>query len=364
MKTVLAILIALLPILALAQNETPDSIKTQELNEVVVEAQMQRTSSNVTTYYPDRNSRRTAQNAIDLLTQMAIPQISVNPIGGTVETHSGDEVVIYIDMERATQEEKDALRAEDVKKVEYYVFPTDPRFNHEKYVINITLRHYEYGGYAKLSGTGNILAGSGSGLAYSKIAYKRMTYDISMNDKYTDRHHTGTEQKQVYRFPQSDGSVSEITRDNLLDHSRYQQNQFGASFRAKYSSEKMVLSNTFFLTALNTPHSDYSGRLIFTPDIINGDTYSNSLKSSYIYPRWQGTYYFDLGRGFLLNTISSFHYEHTKSQRMYSTEHTSIATDATENGLTGELTLQLNKTFNQHHTLDINLLGIYYYDKV
>lgn len=364
MKTLITILIALFPILALAQNETRDSIKTQELNEVVVEAQMQRTSSNVTTYYPDRNSKRTAQNAIDLLSQMAIPQISVNPAGGTVQTHSGEDVAIYIDMERATQEEKDALRPEDVKKVEYYIFPTDPRFNHEKYVINITLRRYEYGGYAKLSGTGNILAGSGSGLAYSKIAYKRMTYDISVNDKYTDRHHTGTEQKQIYRFPQTDGSVSEITRDNLLDNSRYQQNQFGASFRAKYSSEKMVLSNSFFLTALNAPHCDYNGRLIFTPDIINGDTYSNSLNSSYIYPRWQGIYYFDLGNNLLLNTISSFRYEHTKSKRLYSTGYTSIATDAIENGLTGELTLQLNKTFNQHHTLDINLLGVYYYDKV
>ncbi|MCM1356351.1 MAG: hypothetical protein NC212_08110 [Staphylococcus sp.] len=341
-----------------------DSIGAQHLDEVVVEAQMQRTSSQVTTYYPDRNSKRTAQNAIDLLSQMAIPQISVNPVGGTVETHSGDEVAIYIDMDRATQEEKDALRAEDVKKVEYYVFPTDPRFNHEKYVINITLRHYEYGGYTKLSGTGNIMAGSGSGLAYSKLAYKRMTYDISVNDKYTDRHNTGTEQKQVFRFPQADGSVSEISRDNLLDHSRYQQNQFGASFRAKYTSEKTVLSNSFFLTALNAPHSDYSGRLVFTPDVIKGDTYANSLNSSYIYPRWKGTYYFNLGNGFLLNTISSLHYEHTKSKRLYTTENTSIATDATENGLTGELTLQLNKTFNKRHTLDVNLLGIYYYDKV
>lgn len=91
---------------AFAQTETPDSVKARELNEVVVEAQMQRTSSNVTTYYPDRNSKRTAQNAIDLLSSMAIPQINVNPIGGTVTTPSGDEVSIYIDMEPATQEEK------------------------------------------------------------------------------------------------------------------------------------------------------------------------------------------------------------------------------------------------------------------
>ena len=364
MKTAITTLIYLLPIVALAQTETPDSINTRQLDEVVIEAQMQNTSANVTTYYPDRNSKRTAQNAIDLLNQMAIPQISVDPVGENVTTHSGEEVAIYIDMERATQEEKDALRAEDVKKVEYYMFPSDPRFNHEKYVINITLRHYEYGGYAKLSGTGNIMAGSGSGLAYGKIAYKRMTYDISVNDKYTDRHHTGTEQRQIFRFPQADGSISEITRDNLLGHSRYQQNQSGASFRARYTSDKVVLSNSFFLTALNAPHSDYSGRLVHTPVTVNDGTYSNSVNSSMIYPRWQGTYYFDLGNGFMLNTISSLHYEHTKSKRLYNTESTSIATDATENGLTGELTLQLNKTFNSHHTLDFNLVGIYYYDKV
>ena len=183
MKTITLALFVILPLAILAQVPQNDSIKAKELNEVIVEANMQYASSNVTTYYPDRNSKRTAQNAIDLLNCMAIPQINVNPIGGTVTTPSGDEVSIYIDMEPATQEEKDALRPEDVKKVEYFVFPTDPRFNHAKYVINITLKHYNYGGYAKVSGKGNIMAGSGSGLAYAKMSYKRMTYDISVNDK-------------------------------------------------------------------------------------------------------------------------------------------------------------------------------------
>lgn len=295
---------------------------------------------------------------------MAIPQINVNPADGSVATPSGDAVAIYIDMEQATQEEKDALRPENVKKVEYFVYPTDPRFNHERYVINITLQHYDYGGYAKFSGTGNIMAGSGSGLAYAKTAYKRMTYDISVNDKYTDRHHTGSDQTQIFRFPMADGSVKEITRSNLLDDSRFQNNKFGASFRAKYISEKTVISNSFFLTALNTPHQDNNGRLIFSPEVATGNSYSNSLNSTYIYPRWRGNYYFDLGNGFQLNAIPSFFYEHTKSNRKYSSEETDIVTDATEDALTGQLQIQLNKTFHKNHTVDFNLLGIYYYDKV
>ncbi|WP_302129271.1 hypothetical protein [uncultured Duncaniella sp.] len=345
-------------------DEPTDTIKTQELNEVVVEAQMQNTTANSTTYYPDRNSKRSAQNAIDLLNQMNIPQINVNPISGSVQTPSGDDVAIFIDMEPATQEEKDALRPEDVKKVEYLMFPSDPRYNHEKYVINITLRHYDYGGYAKVSGTENVLAGSGSGLAYAKMAYKRMTYDISVNDKYTDRHNTGDEQIQVFRFPDANGSIDEITRSNLLDYSRFQQNQIGASFRAKYTTEKVILSNSVYFTAQNTPHSDNSGRLLFSSDLFQDGTYSNTLNSTYLYPRWRGNYYFDLGRNFKLNVIPSLFYEHTKYRRLYNSDETNILTDAKENAITGQLQFQLNKTFNNHHTLDINLLGIYYYDKV
>ncbi|WP_347296802.1 hypothetical protein [uncultured Bacteroides sp.] len=32
--------------------------------------------------------------------------------------------------------------------------------------------------------------------------------------------------------------------------------------------------------------------------------------------------------------------------------------------MTGQLQIQLNKTFHKNHTVDFNLLGIYYYDKV
>ncbi|MCM1076458.1 MAG: hypothetical protein NC411_03760 [Bacteroides sp.] len=318
-------------------DEPTDTIKTQELNEVVVEAQMQHTTANSTTYYPDRNSKRAAQNVIDLLDQMNIPQISVNPVSGSVQTPSGEDVAIFIDMEPATQEEKDALRPDDVKKIEYLMFPSDPRYNHEKYVINITLRHYNYGGYAKLSGTENILAGSGSGLAYAKMAYKRMTYDFSIKDKYTDRHNTGNEQVQVFRFPNVNGGVDEITRSNLLDYSRFQQNQIVASFRAKYTTEKVVLSNNIYFTSHNTPHDDNRGRLLLYSDLFQDGTYFNTLSSTYLYPCWKGNYYFDLGRDFKLNVMPSALYEHTEYKRLYSSNDADILTEAKDNAVMGQL---------------------------
>lgn len=368
MKTI-ATLLAMLPVMmsmtAQSTASLPDTLSTaRQLNEVVVDAPMQHTSSNVTTYYPDRNAKRTAQNAADLLSRMAIPQININPVDGSVETPAGEEVVIYIDMEPASDAEKEALRGEDVKKVEYLVFPTDPRYNNDKYVINITLRHYQYGGYAKLSGTDNIMAGSASGQAYAKMTYRRMTYDLSVTDKYTDRRHTGTEQTQVFRFPRGNDAVDEISRGNLLDYSRLRQNELGASFRAKYMTKNVVISNTLFLSAQNTPDNDTRGSLVFSTERFENQPYSNLSHTSYLYPRWKGNYYVNLGRGLSFNAMPSVLYQYTKSHRRYESQETSILTDATEKALTGKLLFQLNKTFHKYHSVDINLLGIYYYNKV
>lgn len=78
MKKILFGLI-LLPYITSAQIQKPtDSIEAQLLNELVVEGAFQYTSANRTTYLPDLNSKRTVQNAADLLSKMAFPQIVVN----------------------------------------------------------------------------------------------------------------------------------------------------------------------------------------------------------------------------------------------------------------------------------------------
>lgn len=112
---------------AIAQSETNDSIKTQELNEVVVEANIQRTSSNLSTYIPLVRQKNAAADAISLLSQMAIPQIEVDPISQAVKTASGQGVSVFIDFLPATTQDLQGMRTQDVKKVEYYT-PLTRRF--------------------------------------------------------------------------------------------------------------------------------------------------------------------------------------------------------------------------------------------
>ena len=62
--------LALTPLFAMAQSTEPDSIKTQGLDEVVVEARNQRLGAEVSTYIPTSKQRNASQTAAELLNRM------------------------------------------------------------------------------------------------------------------------------------------------------------------------------------------------------------------------------------------------------------------------------------------------------
>lgn len=126
---------------AMGQSTMADSIKAQELKELVIEGQLQRTSATVSTYLPTKRQRNAAQNGPELLNHMAIPQLGLVS-GYNVTTNSGQKVDLYIDFVPASEQDLNGMRMADVKKVEYYDFPTDPRFQGSQHVVNfiITVR--------------------------------------------------------------------------------------------------------------------------------------------------------------------------------------------------------------------------------
>ena len=97
--------------------EVADSVRTDELKEVVQEA-----SPTFTTYTPTAKQKTASQNALDLLRQLAIPQIQINPIENAVTDNAGEEVAIFINYLPAAKEEMEGLRTADVRRVEYLEF--------------------------------------------------------------------------------------------------------------------------------------------------------------------------------------------------------------------------------------------------
>lgn len=344
-----------MPVFALP--EVPDTISTQSLNEVVVNAKMQTTSPQKTSYVPTKLERQAASGGIDLLSRMAIPQISVDNATGKVETNSRKKVVVYIDGEKATDGELSAMRTDDVRRVEYLVYPTDPRFNHEHYVVNFVMAHYEYGGYSKLNAKESFLVGNSSAFVYGKMAYKRMTYDLNVSDRYSSRDHYGSFGSQKFHF--SDGDV---VRSTTLDDSRYESNNMTASFRAKYMTRKAMISNTVSLLASNVPHRDAEGRIVVTPseNSTAGNTYNSRNRNRTLSAQWSGSYYFRLNSGWSLAMMPTLQYAKNKSHSRYGSGLLSpIVNDADEDSYLGQFIFQLNKQIDSRNTADINGYGVY-----
>ncbi len=210
-------------VFASGQTEKKDSIEAKELNEVVVEAQMQRTGASTSTYIPNGKQKSSAQNAIDLLRPLAIPQININLVDNAVTTSSGQNVAVYINYIPASAEEIEGIRTADVRRVEYLDFPTDPRFQGNGHVINFIMQKYEYGGYTKATVSENFLAGKLSSRAsvYSKFAYKRMTYDLYAGASNHDVKHSGTSIIGDYTLENNVGEPYHITRNEIFDYSHF-----------------------------------------------------------------------------------------------------------------------------------------------
>ncbi len=68
-----------------------------------------------------------AQTAADLLNRMAIPQLRISP-DDQITDPAGKSVDVFIDFLPASSDDMQGMRIQDVKRVEYYDFPTDPRF--------------------------------------------------------------------------------------------------------------------------------------------------------------------------------------------------------------------------------------------
>lgn len=168
---------ALTPLFAMAQSTEPDSIKTQELEEVVVEGRNQRLGAEVSTYIPTSKQRNASQTAADLLNRMTIPQIKISA-NDDITDLAGKSVDVFIDFLPATKEDLQGMRMQDVRKVEYYDFPSDPRFQGKAHVVNFVMQKYEYGGYVKAHGWENT-SNAGQISLFSKLQYKRMTFDIA-----------------------------------------------------------------------------------------------------------------------------------------------------------------------------------------
>lgn len=310
-------------------------------------------------FRPTQRQKEASQTAIDLLRYLAIPQINVNLVDESVTTPTGGNVAIYINGLPASSEDLTGMRTTDVKTIEYLDFPTDPRFNGSKHVINFIMQKYEYGGYTKLSANENFLVGlSSRSSLYSKFTYKSMIYDLYLGGSNLDLHHTGTSKRGRYVIKDSDEKDMTLLRNEEFDDSHLKSNQYPVSFRAIYDTDKVQIGNVIGFVFDRTPIDESSGSLYYTPS--NGVDYSYHTNQPYTtrHYTWAGSYYFILPHDFQLSLSPRANYGHTNYSYSFITSQPGsevINNDSRENYYSLSGGAALYKGFSQKHSGLVNL---------
>lgn len=358
-----SIFCAISALTAIAQTETPDSIKTQNLDEVVVEAQLQRTNAQKSTYIPTTKQKNSSQSGADLIDQMGIPQLKVT-LGNSVETNSGKPVAVFIDFIPASENDLKAMRMSDVKKVEYYEYPSDPRLQGNPYVVNYIMAKYEYGGYVKGFNHTNLLSYSEQLLGNVRLQYKKMTYDLMGYGWGMANDHYGSELTETYRLPQVDGSVKVFDRYSNTTSSKERRQQYFAAFKATYNSDKIQASTQINGSINRKPHSDRNGEVVYSPADFPSSEYASTSSNTSKFISYNGYYFFALPKNNSMTFTPSYIFSHTNQNSSYTEKgYAPILNGASDNTNQFKGELKFNHDFGKYGNLLGFVRGSYEYNR-
>lgn len=337
--------------------------RTVNLGTVTVEAENAQLYADRTTYIPTQRQKSASQTGDELLSHMSIPQLGM-VTNGNITTNSGRSVAVFIDFLPASENELKAMNVSDVKKVEYYVSPSDPRFQGKEYVVNFIMQQYEYGGYVKGFGHLNLISSSEQLLASTRFQYKRMKYDLIASGWNMNSSHYGSDMTETFHLPEEDGGILEFDRHSLTTKSKTEKRQYFAGFKATYTSDKILASTEIDGSANNNPHSDMDGTVSYSKSVYPSSSYRSTLDERSRFISFMGNYYFELSGRSSLTFAPYYVYSHTEQASSYVEEPFSgiynSAVDNT-NQLNGDL--KFNHSFGKFGKLLVFVRGNYEYNR-
>lgn len=270
----------------------PDSVRVRELQELIVEGKNAWVENDKIVFVPTKTEKNLAGDIMSLVESMSIPVLSIS--NGSLTSRDGNNVAIFINGRRASDMEQAAFWAQNALRLEYLEYPSDPRYQGERCVLNIVMKEYVAGGLTGVRAEADTDISTNLRVA-SKLVYKDMTYIASSyTSYYNNTYHPGsietTYKNLFYDGTHYDRILESSLSDKYKSESLFQNVDFFASYLPK--SKKYYLEHkVHFDYNTSYPHT-YGGSLHYTPSILNSNRYSQSFSSDRYIASANGYYFF------------------------------------------------------------------------
>lgn len=253
-RTTLTALVLLSASMAHAQHPGDSAIALQE---VTVKARTVVHKLDRTIFLPTRDARRNTYNPFDLLFNMAMPHVLVDPLSKSVSANGG-EVQLRINGIKATPTEVAALLPKDIVRVELIENP-GKRYGDETLgaVVDIIVRNREAGGLINAQTTNSPFVPFGENTLTAKYNYGHSQWGINYATNYRGLHHLHTDREETFRL---DDTVIHRVQEGIDDRSNWSDHAVELSYNYMHP-ERYVFNAVLRNYYKRQPHQDESGLL-------------------------------------------------------------------------------------------------------
>lgn len=201
-----------------AQTAEPDSTKTNELQEFVVEAPKVIHKADMDVYHPSKSAVENSRNGMQLLNNLMIPSLSVSDALGTINS-SGQPVQVRINGREASVDQVRNLLPSSIKRVEWIENPS-LRYNGANTVLNFIVTNPEVGGSLMLYAMQSVNSAWGQYNPSAKFNFGRSQLEIGGGYKLSENLKVHRNYRETFTFPDGRSVTrTETSRGGSVDNS-------------------------------------------------------------------------------------------------------------------------------------------------
>lgn len=186
-------------LLVSSQQQQSDTIATQELQEIVIQAPKVLRKSDMDVLYPSVSAIEHSKNGLQMLKNLMIPTLTVNEALSSV-TSSGQSVQVRINGREASLDQVRNLLPETIKRVEWIDNP-GLRYKGANAVLNFIVINPSAGGSLMTQAMPALNCSWGQYNAGLKLNNGRSQFGMSANFKLTNKVEMHREYHEVFTYP-------------------------------------------------------------------------------------------------------------------------------------------------------------------
>lgn len=237
---------------AMAQSEPTDTVPTQDLQEIVIEAPKVIRKADMDLYYPSTSAVDNSKSGMQLLNNLMIPSLSVSDALSSI-TAAGQSVQVRINGRTATIDQVRALLPETIKRVEWMDNP-GLRYGGANYVLNFIVTNPTVGGSVQLYARPALNAAWGFYMADAKFNFGKSQFEIGTNYKLTNKIKSHRDYTETFTYP--DGASltrKETSRGGTMDN----------TMGNLWASYNYIKPDTTVFVAEFSMHKDFTDKFLY-----------------------------------------------------------------------------------------------------